>query len=391
MAGAVRHIVVTGLGLITPLGCSPGEILRRMAAGDVAAAAPTTFDASPFACPLCAEIPGFRAEEYLGESKTLRLMNRDAQLAAAAARLAVRDAGLRVGADYPVEEVGLFGATGLACMPAGEIAQLVRHAAADDGRLDLGRFGAVALKRVRPVISFKILSNMPVCFVSIFEGLRGVNAVYTPWEGQGAQAIASGVRAIRRGEARCCLVGGCDTKCNEFAMLALQQQGVFHPWLEGGRGPVPGEGAAFLVLEEQDAARARGARVYARVAEFGIVSVGAGNEGDGVDGIQELRQRLGGDSVDFVVAGGDANTPPLPECAKKQAGCEAQRRSEGDAGRGGIRALIRPKRHLGDLFAAAAAVQVALGAARVDGGGGRGLAECCGYGSEKAAFVLESA
>jgi hypothetical protein len=298
-------------------------------------------------------------------------MNRDAQLAAAAARLAVRDAGLRVGADYAADEVGLFGATGLACMPAGEITQLVRHAAADDGRLDLGRFGAVALKRVRPVISFKILSNMPVCFVSIFEGLRGINAVYTPWEGQGAQAIASGIRAIRRGEARCCLVGGCDAKCSEFAMLALQQQGVFRPWLEGGRGPVPGEGAAFLVLEEQAAARARGARVYAGFGEFRIVS------GDAIEG---LRGRLGPEQFDVVVAGDgemDERTPPLPGGAKKQAGGQ----------------VIRPKHHMGDLFAAAAAVQVALGAAMVARGGAvrRALAECCGYGSEKAAFVLESA
>ena len=100
----------------------------------------------------------------------------------------------------------------------------------------LERFGRVALRRIRPVLSFKILSNMPICFVSIFEGVRGPNAVYTPWEGQGAQAIAAGIRAIRRGDVPCALVGGCDVKTHELALVSLQQLGVFGSWIQHGRG-----------------------------------------------------------------------------------------------------------------------------------------------------------
>ena len=139
------------------------------------------------------------------------------------------------------------------------------NAAAADGSLDLERFGQVALRRIRPVLSFKILANMPICFVSIFENLRGPNAVYTPWEGQGAQAIAAGVRAVAEGEVPCAVVGGCDVKTHALAFLSLQQLGVFDSWRRHGAGSVPGEGAAFLVLEERAAAVRRGARVYATV------------------------------------------------------------------------------------------------------------------------------
>ena len=378
MNEAVSNVVVTGLGLLSPLGASADEVLSRIAAGEAAAARPTSFDASPFACPVCAEVGDFRPEAYVGESKTLRLMNRDAQLAVAAARLAVRDANLRIGEDYPSHEVALFGATGMASMPADQIARLVRCAAAPDGGLDLRRFGAVALKRVRPVLSFKILSNMPVCFVSIFERIGGQNAVYTPWQGQGAQAIAAGIRAIRDGDARCALVGGCDVKTNEFAFLALQQQGVFRSWLRDGTGPVPGEGAAFLVLEAERAARARGARMYARCGAFGAASTLAG--GDMTQTFSRVLSGLSARPLGSVVAADDADT------ARRA----AEREALAAIGADGERAL-RPKRHVGDLFAASAAVQVALAAelARRSETQGRVLADCFGHGSEQAAFVLE--
>lgn len=374
-----RDVVVTGIGLLTPLGASADEVLRRIGAGESAAAAPSTFDASAFTCPLCAEVRDFRPEAYVGASKTLRLMNRDAQLAVAAARLAVTDAGLRIGRDYADDEVALFGATGLASMPIDEVARLVRSAAAPDGSLDLRRFGAVALRRVRPVLSFKILSNMPVCFISIFEGIRGDSAVYTPWEGQAAQAIAGGIRAVRRGDAPCAIVGGCDAKAGEFAFLALQQQGCFRSWSNGRGGAVPGEGAAFLVLEDARAARARGASTYARCGPVAMRSACGGRTAP--EAVRELLAELLSERPDFVVAADD--------------GDEAVRRAESSAlaAGGAPAATLNPKAHLGNLYAAAAAVQVALAAALVGRATDRrrALANCFGHGTEQAAFLLESA
>ena len=146
-----RNVVISGLGMVCPLGNEAGEVMARIAAGESAAAAPKSFDVTPFDCPLCSEIEDFDAEVCFPENKTLRMMNRDAQLAVVAARRAIQDADLIVGRDYQSDEVGLFGSTGLAGMPVAEISRLVRNSAGSDGELDLESFGQKALKRVRPL------------------------------------------------------------------------------------------------------------------------------------------------------------------------------------------------------------------------------------------------
>jgi 3-oxoacyl-[acyl-carrier-protein] synthase II len=371
-------IVITGVGLVTPLGRCPDEILRRMAAGETRAAHPSGFDSGPFACHVCAEIPDFDGEQYVPEPKTLRLMNRDAQLAVAAARLALADAAVEVGHTYPAEDIALYGATGLAGLPLAEVSRLVHESTGPDGRFDLRRFGDTALKRVRPVLSFKILNNMSICFVSIFTGIQGANAVYTPWEGQGAQAIAAGMAALCHGEARCALVGGCDVKTHELGFIALEQQGVFRSWRQHGTGCIPGEGAAFLVLEHETPARARGARVYARLRGCALKTVAARATRSRVyaDALRPLVQR----ESCICVSAGDGDT--------------ALADAETDALRGlecAATVVARPKAQLGNLFAAAAALQVGLGAAFLRNGsrGSSLVANCFGYGSEQAAFLLE--
>ena len=401
-----HRVAITGIGMVTPLGSEPGEILARIAAGESAASAPSTFDASPFDCPVCTEIRDFDANRYFPENKTLRLMNRDAQLAAAAARLSLQDAGLRVGSDYPAEDVALYGATGFAGVPIADITSLVRNSAASDGRLDLGRFGREALKRVRPVLSFKTLANMPICFVSIFEGIRGPNAVYTPWEGQGVRALVAGLQAVRSGRVSCAVVGGCDFKTHAIAFISLEQHGVFRSWREDSGGTIPGEGAAFLVLEEIEHARRRGTKIYASVAGWQVLTTG---DDDRADAFRDVMRALGPDRPDAVMAAADGD-------ARADA-CEQRALAELDVPPDMV---TRPKKHLGNLFAAAAAVQVGLAAALVgqasafargstplrrssflpvpEGGHarmtarpGRAWANCFGHGSEIASFALEKA
>ena len=417
-------VVITGIGTVTPLGLDPLEVLRRIEAGESAAAPPTGFDATPFACRVCTEVKDFQPQRYVSEPKLLRLMNRDAQLAVAAAHLALLDAGLKVGADYPPEEIALFGATGLAGLPLSEVAPLVRASARADGQFDPVLFGVAGLKAVSPILSFKILSNMPVCFVSICENLQGPNAIYTPWEGQGAQAVEAGVRAIRSGEARCAVVGGGDAKTHELAFLSLEQLGVFESWKRTGAGPVPGEGAVFLVLEEADCAASRGARHYARItaSAFRSRQKGTSETETRTEVLSALRSAERIDAVvsasDTEVGNGDeeAWAPSEPRPAEPEAKRPLTRSSTtlspSDGERAGVRGrperidaemtdsclnesraipncVLRPKPCVGNLFAAAAALQAALGAMLVDRLGGRVLANCFGHGSEQAAFLLE--
>ncbi len=372
------NVVVTGVGLVTPLGNSVGEVLDRIGRGEVAACAPA-FDTTAFPCHCCAAVAGFDAEAYFPDNKTLRLMDRSAQMATVAAHLAMEDAGVRPDETYPAEQIALYGSTGVSSMSASEIGRIVGDAAGPDGSLDLERFGRVALKKARPVLSFRILANMPVCFVSILENVRGPNAVYTPWEGQGAQAIAAGVRAIRRGDVPCALVGGCDVKTREISFINLMQLGLFESWRRG-QGCIPGEGAAFLVLESREQASQRDARAYAGITGYALRSRAhdAGVEDTLSSVISGLE--INGDSA--VVAAGDGE----PEISDAEEHALAKARLV-------PRQWLRPKRHLGNLFAAAATIQVGLAAGLCgrNTGGRKVLADCFGYGSEQAAFVLEEA
>jgi 3-oxoacyl-(acyl-carrier-protein) synthase len=91
----MADVVITGIGLVTPLGRSPEEVLARIAAGEVAAE--PSLLGSALACPSVARVGDFDAQRYFPENKTLRLMNRDAEMAVVAARLAIEDAGVALG------------------------------------------------------------------------------------------------------------------------------------------------------------------------------------------------------------------------------------------------------------------------------------------------------
>lgn len=374
----MADVVITGIGLVTPLGSEPAEVADRIVRGD-SAARPAPF-APPIACRLFAPVEGFDAGPVFPDNKMLRLMSRDARMAAVAAHRAMRDAALVPGTSYRPEEIGLFGATGLSGMSADEIAPLVREAAAPDGSLDLRTFGGVALRRIRPVLSFKILANMPICFVSILEDIRGPNSVYTPWEGNGAQAVAAGIRAVGSGEAPCALVGGCDVKTHALSLVALQQLGVFSSWSRCGRGCIPAEGAAFLAIENRLHAVRRGARVYAAISGFAMRSVPADGQPAGV--LSELLRSIGPGGLSWVVAAADGD----PDAG------DAERTALECVGAGAVQAVY-PKTCAGNLFAGAAALQIALAAelANRSGAPGRVLADCFGWGSEQAAFLLEKA
>jgi 3-oxoacyl-(acyl-carrier-protein) synthase len=370
-----KDIVISGVGMINPLGDSTGQVLDAITAQRKAAAAPA-FAARDFACPVCAAIAGGPLDALVPDTRMIRFMNRDAMLAVIAARRAMQDAGMKIGRDYPPEEVGLVTATGLAGIALEEVSRMVTNATGEDGQFDLRRFGSVALRQVRPVLSFKILSNMPACFVSISEGIQGFNAVYTPWEGQGAQAIVTGIRALEHGDAACVLVGGCDAKAHVLGFIALEQQGVFESWKRAKMGTIPSEGACFLVLEEREHAQRRGARLYARLEDCTVGTIA--DDEDRAAAVANMVTRLHGGAFDSVVAGGDDDVVLA----------EMEQRVVAPLRPSGI--TLYPKRHVGNLFAAAAATQVALGAALARQRANRVLATCFGHGSQQAAFVLEA-
>ncbi len=341
------------------------------------AISPTRFGGGVFDCPVCAEVNNFDPQPYLNEAKMVRLMNRDAQMAVVAARLALENAGIKARSAYRPDEIALFGATGLAGLPLGEVAPLITASTGSNGLFDLDLFGRLGLKAVRPILSFKILSNMPFCFVSINEGIQGPNAIYAPWEGNGAQAVEAGIRALSTGDAKCSLVGGCDVKTHELAFASLQQLGLFSSWCSTGTGIVPGEGAAFLVLEMERDARARGARMYGAVSSFSFRTSCPGKAMSQTreDVLQGLNAQGAVSAV--VSSSSEVHSSEIKESSL----LKSARISAG--------ITLRPKPYVGDLFAAAAPLQLALGALLTEAGGAQVLVNCFGHGSTQAAFLLD--
>ena len=343
-----KSVVITGLGLVTAMGNSAADLLCAIQQHRVA---PSWSGPAGLGDIRIAPIAGFEPEAWVPEPKTIRMMSRDAQLAVAAATLAMRDSGITAGQTYAPHDIGLFGATGLAGIALEEVSRLVQASADQDGNLDLGRFGGVALRQVRPVLSFKILANMPMCFVSIFLNIQGPNAIFNPWEGQGAHAIVAAAQCIGHGEVPAVLVGGCDVKTHELGLTALKQQGVLT-----GSGLMLGEGAGFLVLEDETRARARGARIYARL-----------------NGWQRHDRGAAAASAEGVVMA--TGTSPLSQSVQAAWGRET----------------LAPKDAIGDLFAAAAAIQLATAAQWCSVGIGDALACCSGHGGQGMSFHLEPA
>jgi 3-oxoacyl-(acyl-carrier-protein) synthase len=168
-------------------------------------------------------------------------------------------------------------------------------------------------------------------------------------------------------------------KTHWLSFISLQQLGLFDSWTQHGTGIVPGEGACFLVLEDRTRAIRRGARTYASIRGSAARSIAPGFPLEEV--ITDVLRGLDVSPKPLIVAAGDGD-PTF-----SQAECAAMEEVVPDR-----RGLLRPKEHLGNSFAAAAAVQVALAAAWAarQSAGVPILASCFGPGSEQAAFALEA-
>jgi 3-oxoacyl-(acyl-carrier-protein) synthase len=160
-------------------------------------------------------------------------------------------------------------------------------------------------------------------------------------------------------------------------MVSLQQLGVFGSWIQHGQGTVPGEGAAFLVLEDQERATQRSARIYARIRPGAFRSVEAGRLSEAMT--QMLSSSHITQTPRMIAAGdGDVLVSRAEQEALTQSGIEPSR-------------ILHPKAHLGNTFAAAAAIQVGLAAAMASQAGCQAvLANCAGFGTELGCFVLEA-
>src|SRR5436190_22542828 len=261
-----RRVVITGVGAVTPLGNDAETSWQRLLAGESGAGPITQFDATDYHVHFACEVKDFDPSNWI-ERKQARRMDRFAQLILAAARQAEADSGVDVKADG--DRIGASIATGIGGLKSfQDCYDTLRERGPD---------------RVNPFAIPCIIPNMGAGWVSMELGTRGPPSSECTACAASNMAIGQGLDDIRLGRADVMFCGGTESAINQVgiagfgAMRALSRRNddpaaASRPFDAGRDGFVMGEGAAVLVLEELEHAQARGARVYAELAGYGVSS-----------------------------------------------------------------------------------------------------------------------
>jgi 3-oxoacyl-[acyl-carrier-protein] synthase II len=264
-----RRVVITGLGLISPVGNTVEEGWANLVAGRSGIDTITKFDASAFSCQFAGEVKGFQVEDYI-PGKEARHMDTFIHYGVAASIQAVRDAGLPTGDqldEEQAERIGCLVGSGIGGLP------LIEETHAD--------YAARGPRRISPFFVPASIINMISGHVSIRFGFTGPNLAIVTACTTGLHSIGQAARLIEYGDADVMIAGGAESTISPLgiggftAPRALSTRNddpktASRPWDKDRDGFVLGEGAGVLVLEEYEHAKKRGAKIYAELSGFGM-------------------------------------------------------------------------------------------------------------------------
>lgn len=289
-----RRVVITGAGLISPLGNQVDVVwdaLRNQkSAVDLLRVLPN--DTLPISC-------GAEAREFTGSidqfgpldkqlqraiKKGLKVMCREIEMGVAAAQLALNDAGLSSDARDPDRTGVLYGSDYIMTLPE-EFADGIRKCQDAQGRFQFERWSELGLPEVNPLWLLKYLPNMPASHIAIYNDLRGANNSLTLREASPGAAIGEAVSTISRGIVDAMVVGATGTRLNPFRSLHVIMQEILasgsenpsslsRPFDKHRTGSILGEGAGAIILEDLEFAQARGAEILGEVIGFGSGTAG---------------------------------------------------------------------------------------------------------------------
>jgi len=260
-----RRVVVTGVGLLTPLGIGTEESWQALLAAKSGIGRITQFDASAFSCQIAGEVKGFDPQQYI-ERKEVKKMGRFIQFAIAASECAMAASGMKVTAE-DAERVGVYIGSGI-----GGFEVIERE------HLTLMQHGP---RRLSPFFIPATIVNLASGHVSIRTGAKGPNSATATACTTSAHSIGDSFKIIQRGDADAMICGGTEACITPLgiggfaAMRALSTRNdvperASRPWDKDRDGFVVGEGSGILVLEELERARARGARILAELVGYGM-------------------------------------------------------------------------------------------------------------------------
>jgi 3-oxoacyl-[acyl-carrier-protein] synthase II len=260
-----RRVVVTGVGLVTPVGVGTEETWQAIREGRSGIGPITAFDASAFACRIAAEVKGFVPENYI-ERKEIRRMGRFIQFAIAACDMAMNAAGLKLD-ETTGERAGVYIGSGIGGF---EVIEREFEALLSQGP-----------KRISPFFIPATIINLASGYVSIRTGAKGPNSATATACTSSAHAIGDSFKIIQRGAADIMICGGAEAPICRMgiggfaAMRALstrndEPERASRPWDLHRDGFVVGEGSGVLILEELEFARRRNAPILAEVTGYGM-------------------------------------------------------------------------------------------------------------------------
>jgi 3-oxoacyl-[acyl-carrier-protein] synthase II len=308
-----RRVVVTGLGCISPVGNTVAEAWANILAGQSGIGLITKFDASNFACKIAGEVKGFDLESYIS-AKEARTMDSFIHYGIAAAHQAVVDSGLPTGEALDEESatrIGCIIGSGIGGLPLIEETH--------------GEYTSRGPRRISPFFVPASIINMISGHVSMRFGFKGPNLAVVTACTTGLHCIGEAARKIEYGDADVIVAGGSEGTVSPLgvggfaAMRALSTRNddpatASRPWDKDRDGFVLGEGAGVMVLEEYEHAKARGAKIYAELAGYGMSADAGHMTAPNMDGprramVNALRNAgVNADQVDYLNAHG-TSTP----------------------------------------------------------------------------------
>jgi 3-oxoacyl-[acyl-carrier-protein] synthase II len=258
-----RRVVVTGLGIVSPLGTGVEKNWQAILEGRSGIRKITRFASDGFASRIAGEVPDFKAEDFI-DAKEIKKMDLFIQYALGAAAMAVEDSGLKIEGEF-AEEVGVIIGVGLCGLDTIE----VTHKALLDG----------GPRKISPFFIPKVISNLAAGHIAIRYGAKGVNWTPTSACASGTHAIGEAYHLIRRGMQDAVIAGGAESVITPLgvggfsSMKALstrndEPERASRPFDKERDGFVVGEGSGVLILEEREQALKRGAKIYAEVIGY---------------------------------------------------------------------------------------------------------------------------
>ena len=260
-----RRVVVTGLGMISPIGNDLETSWKAALEGKCGIGTVTAFDASALGSQIAGEVKDFDAAKYLGV-KEIRRFDRFIHFGVAAGMMALDDSGLEITEEF-APEIGCAIGSGIGGLPV--------IAANHEALMNRGP------RRISPFMIPGCIVNMASGQLAIMRNLKGPNIAHVTACSTGLHAIGEAMHMIRRGDCTAMVAGGCESTIHPLSMGAFDAMHALsrrnddpatasRPFDKDRDGFVMGEGAGILVLEELEHAKARGAHIYAEVVGYGL-------------------------------------------------------------------------------------------------------------------------